>query len=99
MARSDKSEFPDGCYLCDRTAGILHHISYVPEKVVLVCSDCHGLVHSKGYDGEPRHPELQPEMSRGEWLENHHPRDSAISLSSEQLNWDDDAVGSVDRFQ
>lgn len=36
---SDEPEYPDGCYLCDGPAGTLHHTSYIPERVILVCSE------------------------------------------------------------
>lgn len=67
MPTTDQPEFPDGCFLCDRAAGLLHHVSYEPEIVVLLCSECHGKVHSMGYDGTPRHPELHPDGSRKQW--------------------------------
>ena len=40
-----------------------HHISYEPEITLLVCSPCHGRIHSDDSDLES----LQPNMSRQGW--------------------------------
>lgn len=40
-----------------------HHVSYVPERTIRVCSDCHSKIH---HDEDFR-PDLKPEMSREEW--------------------------------
>lgn len=97
MPNSDNPEYPDGCYLCGRSAGSLHHISYVPEKVVLVCSHCHGEVHSEGYDGEPLYPDLVPGMSRGEWKEEIWNGEWIPRPTTEQIEWGSDGVGTVER--
>lgn len=95
MPTSDHQNAPDGCYFCDKAAGTLHHISYVPEKVVLMCSHCHGLVHSEGYDGTPLHPELIPDISRGEWEQEAWDNEWVPRPTLEQINWDSDDIGIV----
>lgn len=41
-----------------------HHISYEPERTILVCTQCHGKIHS----GEDGLKPLQPDQSREEGL-------------------------------
>jgi len=49
------------CRACWRVKECLaHHISYVPEKVVPVCYDCHGKIHSE----RPLFDHLKPERGR-----------------------------------
>lgn len=43
-----------------------HHISYEPERTVLVCRQCHGKIHA----GEDGLEALQPDQSRAEGLGN-----------------------------
>lgn len=97
MPSSDKLGYPDGCYLCDGRAGMLHHISYVPEKVVLVCPDCHGRVHSQGYDGDPLYPDLTPDISRTEWKEDVWNGEWIPRPEPNQIEWDSENVGTVER--
>lgn len=97
MPASDNTDYPDGCYFCDGPAGTLHHISYVPEKVVLMCPNCHGKVHSNGYDGKPLHPDLTPNMSRGEWQESVWDGEWIPRPTPEQITWSEDDVGVVER--
>lgn len=97
MPSSDKEGFPDGCYLCEGRAGTLHHISYVPEKVILVCSHCHGRVHGTGYDGELSFPDLHPKMNRGEWKETRWEGEWIPRPRANQIEWDENGVGEVKR--
>ena len=97
MPTSDNPAFPDGCYLCERNAGTLHHISYHPEIVVLVCSNCHGAVHAEGYDGTPKHPELNPDMSRTEWKREQWNGEDVPRPTAKQIEWTDNSKGVVHR--
>lgn len=97
MPTSDKDGFPDGCYLCGGPAGMLHHISYIPEKVILTCPSCHGDVHSMNYDREPLHPDLHPDISRGEWKEQVWDGEWIPRPEADQIEWDSDDVGAVER--
>ena len=97
MPASDKPGMPDGCYLCDRTAGLLHHISYIPEIVILLCSECHGKAHSEDFNGDVLFPELSPGMSRGEWKEEVWSGEWIPRPTSEQIDWDENNVGRVKR--
>jgi hypothetical protein len=97
MPTSDKPGFPDECYLCERAAGSIHHVSYVPEKVVLVCSSCHQKIHSTSYDGSDLYPELTPDMSRGEWQEDYWDGEWIPRPTAEEIDWGADDVGRVER--
>lgn len=33
------------CSVCRQPARIEHHLSYTPEKTILVCEDCHDRIH------------------------------------------------------
>jgi predicted HNH restriction endonuclease len=50
------------CHACHeiRSDCVTHHVSYDPEYVVPVCTNCHGRIHG---DDDFR-PELTPDMSR-----------------------------------
>lgn len=39
-----------------------HHVSYVPEETISVCTSCHRQIHREGH-----HDELTPDVSRDEW--------------------------------
>jgi hypothetical protein len=97
MPTSEQDSFPDGCYLCEGAAGILHHISYVPEEVILLCNHCHNDVHSEGYDGGLRYPNLHPAMSRGEWKDRVWSGDWIPRPQAEQIEWDENDIGMVER--
>ncbi len=97
MASSDKDGYPDGCYLCDGPAGTLHHVSYQPEVVVLVCSHCHGVVHSSDYSGQPVHPELAPDMARSEWVARRPDLRGKKRPTLNQIRWYKDNIGVVQR--
>lgn len=97
MPSSDKDGYPDGCFLCEGPAGTLHHVSYVPEKVILVCSRCHSKIHSERYySGDLIHTELLPDMDRSSWEENH--MDGYIERPEpHQLDWDGENIAEVCR--
>ena len=97
MPYSDKPGLPDGCYFCDGRAGALHHISYQPENVVLLCSSCHNKVHSNGYDGDPLHPDLTPDVSRSEWKEEVWDGEWIPRPEPDQIEWNSEDVGTVKR--
>lgn len=40
-----------------------HHMSYVPEETMMVCSTCHAKIHHN----DDFRPDLQPDMKRKEW--------------------------------
>jgi hypothetical protein len=43
------------CSICGKDQGLLlHHISYVPEKTIVVCKSCHWNIHRK--DKDPFYP-------------------------------------------
>lgn len=52
-AEEDKEHFGCPCYYCGKAlghgewGGILHHLSYQPEKIARVCRRCHFLIHRK----------------------------------------------------
>jgi hypothetical protein len=66
--RVDLSELSDAeeyrCHGCDRVLPncVAHHVSYDPEVVVPLCSNCHARLHAD----EDYLPELTPDLSRGE---------------------------------
>lgn len=41
------------CIICDTRSDkcILHHVSYFPEEIVVVCRGCHKLIHSGKIQG------------------------------------------------
>jgi len=51
------------CERCGSTENLLnHHVSYEPEMIQILCTPCHGKVHSFG--GVPRRPEgFKPDLS------------------------------------
>jgi len=51
------------CERCGSTENLLnHHVSYEPEVIQVLCTSCHGKVHSFG--GVPRRPEgFKPDLS------------------------------------
>ncbi len=61
-ALSDPNKYR--CQGCDevRTDCVAHHVSYDPEQVVPVCTECHGRLHAD----EAFLPELTPDMTRSE---------------------------------
>ena len=87
---------PGGCYLCESDGTVLHHISYDPERVILVCQHHHNLVHSNGYDGKPLYPDLQPDMKRREWADEYFEWQKPPSPLKEEIEWEDE-IGAVKR--
>lgn len=98
MPATDRDGMPDGCFLCDGRAGSLHHISYEPEKVVLVCSTCHQRIH-KGHDynGDKLHPDLLPDLARPDWEEEHLGVGYVPPIDDDEITWNDEDIGVVNR--
>jgi hypothetical protein len=98
MARSDRDGWPDGCFKCRRQAGILHHISYEPERVVLVCTGCHNKIHStKAADGSKRYDHLLPELDCENWLERNGYNKNDHVPEKAQIIWSENNVGVTTR--
>jgi hypothetical protein len=95
MATSDREGWPNGCYKCGGPAGSLHHVSYKPERVVLVCGRCHQEIHKhRDYGGDMVYDHLLPDVGRQEWEAEVGDMDRP---DLEQITWTDDGVGVVER--
>jgi len=51
------------CELCGATNKLVnHHISYVPERILVVCTSCHAKLHYY-----PEFKEICPDIKRTDW--------------------------------
>lgn len=54
------------CELCGYDKKVVnHHISYIPERILVVCPSCHTKLHGNYYGGNP---ELCPKEKRSDWI-------------------------------
>lgn len=54
------------CELCgkeDQSKLINHHVSYIPEEIIVICRKCHSEIHGKN----KRDSEIMPELSKKDW--------------------------------
>lgn len=53
---------PWSCQLCGATGKLVnHHISYIPERILVVCPKCHSKIHAI-------YPDICPKIKRSDWL-------------------------------
>ena len=43
---SRKEALGSSCLVCGNQGEIKHHLSYIPEYIIMVCRKCHGKIHS-----------------------------------------------------